>query len=1161
MPVYDEDEDDEDDEDETDADPNTSKEWSQAGGEHVEPLPEAPIQPSHSVYRASKNLVIEVETSPELPPANAPPSPLSPVTLSPPTAEPQQDSQPSSPVLVYPMRLSVATPVKQLDHSTSVPDFDWEDPRPESTPKRGGDGPTTWERLKNTLTRTNSSTGRRSRTNSFSRRYNTDSSISRESGISQSSGKAEKGDRTSVGMQQQSPSLVQSPSASVSILSLAPTAATQGGSSPVPPASAGDAKYADPKLFPFPGMKQLEEQRNRTKGVLPSSSSPDIFSPPAIEAMASTSSSSSTTTRLPPGTREPKLSHQASDSRLLARFASLNTAPVIHTPASQTDYFSLPTPITQPSSSGVTGSFKLPLPKDREGVKKWLRAKNIFGSQPSTPATPVITSLPLRSPHKKPSLSDLLVSGRKDDGSASEWEDVSYEKARTPTSAVTPSSAKPHVDEHKPSDVREKSPEPPSQVHQPQAAAQSPLGVQDVDAREGGIREFLSLPSPPEHLSSTTPDPQSSLDEYTGQSTTESLSSRVSSSPNSPEIATTEPSRAAVMLERLEEALGRGSKSSFWPFAIDDPPRKLVFRSPVLQVVNANTVKDRFLFLFNDILVIAKPLPQEHDSAPMDRRFTIKSVVLLRKLRFSADRDEARAKAFACVGPNRHPVIRTFVHQFSKDPDHAIAGLFGKSNTRDDPIALGQLLFRTTDLDRVRLGEYLSRRTSKVVLKAYLDSFGFTGLRIDKALRVFLLSVWFPKASLEYMLDSLGARWYEANTRVVAYDRDLAMRLVRAIAHLNEAMHGGIAQTPGLTGYPKRNIISRDFVEAFRRYDPRGLVSDDLLDKIYAAVRRERLSQARNLASEPSSNGASPTIFPISIKRSLPPRLTYRVQSEPIVLRIPAPDPNLTIQLFGQDLVFDPPFLTFTKNAEASFRITGTSLGPKTIIMWLSGANALAYTGLPLSSPLMVERAFMRNTFQLAFLDRAGSKRKYMFSVDDPVLRQTWTDGIKHAIEQVSISPTSSVLQSPGTTPALQKALDNVGFKILQDTLIGPVDEPREFPSAIDSALARLTGAAPPETHIREKTRQPESTVHTRSKSRSQVYHKYGAGSLEPEMDDEHGFGSDFLMSREQSHRPDDRVWSGRDLEVVCRQNSSLASVLTYLRVDNDVDYGVYVAS
>ncbi|KAJ2958449.1 hypothetical protein NUW54_g14538 [Trametes sanguinea] len=85
----------------------------------------------------------------------------------------------------------------------------------------------------------------------------------------------------------------------------------------------------------------------------------------------------------------------------------------------------------------------------------------------------------------------------------------------------------------------------------------------------------------------------------------------------------------------------------------------------------------------------------------------------------------------------RHPAIRTFVQQFAKEPDHAVSSLMNKAGPRDD-VALGQLLFRAVDLDRARLGEFLARRSSKTALKAYVDSFGLTGLRIDKALRVFL---------------------------------------------------------------------------------------------------------------------------------------------------------------------------------------------------------------------------------------------------------------------------------------------------------------------------------------------------------------------------------------------------------------------------------------
>ena len=803
---------------------------------------------------ASKELLIEIETSPEMSPAKIPPSPSSAMALSiPPVIEPAASARPSP--RVYPVRLSVATPAPQSERSPSTTGFpDWDENRTETTPKRNADGVAgTWDRIKNVLSRSNSSGGRRSRTNSIGtrdRRYNTDSSVSRESGASLTSAKPEKGECINAGTAPQSPpALMQSPSASASILSLSPQAVPHTPMSPVPPASSADLlKYTDSKLFPFPGMKQLEEQRNKAKGIT-SASSPDIvLSPNGIENIPSTSSASSATAKSPEAPRERRLSHQASDTRLLPKFANQSSAlPISAVPSSSSnaDYFSLSSATT--TSTGSLSSALNKLPTNREGVRRWLSAKKIFSSQHSTPSTPSVPTVDTkaRSPSKKPSLSDLLSGSRKE-SDLSDWEDIGHEKSRTPTSANSPSVPGKHFfrDEPKPIEVRVDVTQ--STTHDESAqTAQSPRVPQT-----NHVTEFSPLSSPPEPPSSATPDPQSSLDEYPTVSTSDSQSS--SSLTGSPGMRANEPNRASVIMSRLEEALGRGSKGSIWPIAIDDPPRKLVLSSPVLQVSNANTVKDRFMFLFNDLLVIAKPIILDQDvlldtvkPTPMDRKFAVKNVVLLRDVKFSADRDDCCTKV-----PNsshmRHPVIRSFVHQFSKDPDQAIAMLFEKAHCRDDPIALGQLIFRTTDLDRARLGEYLSRRTSKLVLKAYVDSFGFTGMRIDKALRVFLLSICIsPKASLDYLLDAFASRWFEANVGIVAYDKDTATNLVKAIVQLNEVMHGGIAQTTGMTGYPKRNIISRDFVQAFRRHDARGLVSDDLLDKIYAAIRRERLSQAR----------------------------------------------------------------------------------------------------------------------------------------------------------------------------------------------------------------------------------------------------------------------------------------------------------------------------
>jgi serine/arginine repetitive matrix protein 2 len=243
------------------------------------------------------------------------------------------------------------------------------------------------------------------------------------------------------------------------------------------------------------------------------------------------------------------------------------------------------------------------------------------------------------------------------------------------------------------------------------------------------------VPSPPAPLSSATPDPQSSMDDYHSCSSSVSLSTLSSH----PVIDTTKSGlQESSILDLMDELLSR-IDSSLPPMPIEDPPCKLLLSSPVLQVVNSNTMKDRFLFLFNNILVIAKPILHNQDSlmdpstlTVLNRRFIIKSVVQLRNLWVKADQDDNRAQAHMSSSL-KHSLTRTFIHNFARDLDHAITTLFEKARSRDDPVGLGQLMFRTLDLDRAKLGDYLSRCTSKLVLKAYIDGFGFTGLHINHA--------------------------------------------------------------------------------------------------------------------------------------------------------------------------------------------------------------------------------------------------------------------------------------------------------------------------------------------------------------------------------------------------------------------------------------------
>ena len=1089
---------------------------------------------------SSKSVLVESEMSPEpeIPYAQASPSTVDPALQS------IANDVPPSPQTSH-TRLSAASRNQSIgDRSPLATDFsEWEGYN--DSPKRSEPSTsTTWrQKVKETFSRAGSSSGRRSRTNSIvtrERRDNTDSSISRESGASLMSSKTDKGDTPGTPAQIQAPSLMQSPSASASILSLAPHAPPRSSTSPIPPASSADmSKYRDAKLFPFPGMLRLEQEKQerllKEQPSIPALGSENALQSNGhdeIQAPAMIQSYSNGSLRSPDVLRDPTFD---------ARFSEKHEAETVFAGPSTSSHQGY-IDVSPPQQNG--SGYNLKLPTTLPGVKQWL-SKNSKKKAVSPPGTaagtttfaplPSLDSQATSPTNKKPSISDIFS---KKTGDIAEWEEMA--NASQPTSNLETL-------------LEQKSPSASTNGNGPNG-----LTPQDLNGSEKGLMAKAGHLSPLDLTAGRGspyrfPNDPSSLTRFTTPSisdypaATASESSSTTSSRYSLGIQ-----QGNALLERLEESLARGSRSPILASAIEEPPRKLILSWPVLQVVNPNTVKDRFLFLFNDILVIAKPVTYDQDnlmdnhkmSLP-DRKYTVKSVVQLRNLRFCADRSEAQGKTTSSLG-TRSPLIRSFISQFSRDPDHAISTLFAKSDVQDDPVLLGQLLSRILELDRSRLGEYLSRKTSKAVLKSYLDSFGFAGLRVDVALRVFLHSVNVSRNShsygaLEHLLDSFASRWYEANAKFVAYDKDMAVRLVWALTQLNDRLHGGIAEEPGPTDHIRRTVTSKEFLDAFRRYDARNLVSDDVLQELYRSIYHERLCQA-----SPSSYGDSQGT-PITIKRALPTRLTYKMQSEPVIFRLPQADPLLTIELYGQDLEFDPPFLQFSKSPEASFRVTGKSLGSKTITLCRSGPNATKYTGLPFSHTVVVERAFMRNTFQLAF-QQSGLKRRYMFSVDDPIIRNEWVTSLKRHIEAANSSaPGPSGLLSSSALK-FQKAADAIAFKVLQDTLMGTNGSAPGSRMAGSSAQ-NSNGVS----HLAGSSVSFTSPLHIRSKSRSRVYHR-GAGKNEPDLQhstnesyDSNDYSPDS-SDKATEQRLDGVVWTSRDLEIHCQQNSAISPVLSHLR-------------
>ncbi|GAA5907020.1 uncharacterized protein JCM6883_006113 [Sporobolomyces salmoneus] len=603
------------------------------------------------------------------------------------------------------------------------------------------------------------------------------------------------------------------------------------------------------------------------------------------------------------------------------------------------------------------------------------------------------------------------------------------------------------------------------------------------------------------------------------------------------------------------------SATSTSPSPLDAPPRKLLLHTPVLQVVNANTVKDRYLFLFTDLLVIAKPLIAEHpltgEPIPpsLDSQFLVKSVVESRNLKISATEDSSEDSTISSnTSKKRHPLLIAFIDRFANEPSRAIASLVQKGGLTGDGPTISNLLFKNTDLNRNQLGAYLANPNHRHVLRSYIERFRFGGVRIDDALRLFLMSVRFPpqdRKAAEYVLGVLANVWAETNVSS-GFDPSLAFSLIVSILRLSDVLHSSdereTGEGPIFPSSRSTQMLSVDeFIGRFREHDTRMVVPEDLLSRIYTSVRRERIEQA----SDNSIFSMTPDIEATIDPPKLPTHLTYRTPSDIFTISIPAPDTKFSIKLAGPDLEFDPPVLSFARSNTQSFRVTGTALGVRVMVLIKRGANAPRYQGLPLNKAFSIERAFMQNTFQVAFTNHLDVKRRYMFSVSDASIRSRWLSTFRNQISRSYQSRTT-------VSPALAAA-QTVSTQVLRDVFLPP-DEPQQISPAAPSPRPNFAApqfgrpvTAPPRTRLGTPTRAGGALA--RSNSISKMY----ASQFKQEAD---------LSERKQSlingqlringaggsSRDDvatlgssQYAKSGHELVLTTEQNSLLPVVLSFL--------------
>ncbi|EPQ27041.1 uncharacterized protein PFL1_05325 [Pseudozyma flocculosa PF-1] len=528
-----------------------------------------------------------------------------------------------------------------------------------------------------------------------------------------------------------------------------------------------------------------------------------------------------------------------------------------------------------------------------------------------------------------------------------------------------------------------------------------------------------------------------------------------------------------------------------------DPPRKLLLDEPVFQVISATTIKDRYLFLFSDILVIAKPIAPPGGRAPdgeatklkgaavlPDSRwsFSVKNILELARVKVSITASSRRSPAKSRA---KNPTLLAFVEHFAKDPEDAVRTLLARTKLHDSSASIGQLLYQTPELDRGVLTAYLTAPSRRDLLAAYVSQHRLTGVSIESGLRSLLLELRFPPdvKSFEAVLVNFARHWVACNAALVkpGFTFELASDLVFAIMALNDALHStsGASEmrsataptTPGFFSEPCGDLSKADFLEVFRQHDPGAVLSDRTLGRIYLSVRSEPIAQAL------SADEDRVTIWIKGGK--LPSRLTYGQPSQPVTLCIPAADPDLAIRLYAQDMTFEPPILTFGKSCEASFTMTSKSLGQKHVIFVRAGRNARLYAGnevqlpgagqlevqgvaeqaeadvpLPRSLAVVIERAFMKHSFTITSHESDGAKRHFMLSFESEAKMLGWTRAIERSSRTLQadlgyglgISAGRFGEQEERPNPSMplsarsRRAADAIALQVLWETLVASDD-------------------------------------------------------------------------------------------------------------------------
>ncbi|XP_068423605.1 Golgi-specific brefeldin A-resistance guanine nucleotide exchange factor 1 isoform X3 [Clinocottus analis] len=183
-------------------------------------------------------------------------------------------------------------------------------------------------------------------------------------------------------------------------------------------------------------------------------------------------------------------------------------------------------------------------------------------------------------------------------------------------------------------------------------------------------------------------------------------------------------------------------------------------------------------------------------------------------------------------------LLITGTEQFNQKPKKGIQFLQEKGllSSPLDNNQVAQWLRENPRLDKKMIGEYVSDRKNMELLDSFVNTFGFQGLRIDEALRLYLEAFRLPGEApvIQRLLETFTDNWHKVNGSPFVTN-DAGFALAYAVIMLNTDQHNHNVR--------KQNIPMT--IEQFKK-NLKGVngnidFDQDMLEDLYNAIKNEEI--------------------------------------------------------------------------------------------------------------------------------------------------------------------------------------------------------------------------------------------------------------------------------------------------------------------------------